>query len=316
MSVYAKVWAYDQHPLQVDTDSKTPKPGTRNPAAKAVLVALAEFPGVGQRECWPAQETISLMTDFDERTVRRHMAVLEAQGYIARKERRHKGHRLTDMVTLLGPIEAFGPGGKPPDRVSASKKSHRTECPEPPDRVSGEPSLEPSVTSEDKSSSGAQQADAPNVNQDYPAKTLTATTIERAEQVGFSPSTTQKANWGKGWARYVYVKEGEEPPPLEEQYAVLSEIVEAAAGKRGKGRFFLAVNDAVARVRGEVITLPDGRSRKEAEKKLGARPNRVKWEYGQLVVDGYIECGRRYIEQYAPLATNPEDAPPEWSVYA
>lgn len=134
MSVYAKVWAYDQHPLQVDKDGSS-KPGTKNPAAKSVLVALAEFPGVGQRECWPAQATLAAMTDFDERTVRRQMAVLEAQGYISRTERRRDGRRLTDMVTLLGSPEAFGP--TPPDRVSGrggnttgqSVQSYRTECP-------------------------------------------------------------------------------------------------------------------------------------------------------------------------------------------
>lgn len=126
MSVYAKVWAYDQHPLQVDSEGKV-KPGTRNPAAKAVLVALAEFPGVGQRECWPSQATLAGMTDFEERTVRKHLDVLERQGLISRTERRKKGQRLTDMVTLLGPIEAFGPAQKPPERHAGSNA-------EPPER--------------------------------------------------------------------------------------------------------------------------------------------------------------------------------------
>lgn len=148
MSVYAKVWAYDQHPLQVDKDGNE-KPETRNPAAKAVLVALAEHPGVGQRECWPSQETLSTMTDFDVRTVRKHLDVLQKQGYIARKERHRDGKRTTDMVTLLGPIEAFGPSQnatkKQPERGAGRKQSNRNVCPEQPERVSGEPVVEPSV---------------------------------------------------------------------------------------------------------------------------------------------------------------------------
>lgn len=125
VSVYAKVWAYKQHPLQVDSEGK-PKPKTKNPAAKAVLVALAEFPGIGQRECWPAQETLALMTDFEERTVRKHLAVLEDQGFIKRTERRKQGRRLTDMVTLLGSVEEFGPSQEPPERHA---KSHRNVMP-------------------------------------------------------------------------------------------------------------------------------------------------------------------------------------------
>lgn len=164
MSVYAKVWAYDQHPLQVDAEGN-PKPDTRNPAAKAVLVALAEFPGVGQRECWPSQETLALMTDFEERTVRRHLAALEAQGFIRRTERRKQGQRLTDMVTLLGPVEAFGPSSKPPDTRSGrdakatgqSDQSHRTECPgnrqeEPSNPTGGKETLKP-VAAENRTQS-------------------------------------------------------------------------------------------------------------------------------------------------------------------
>lgn len=153
MSVYAKVWAYEQHPLQVDGNGN-PKPDSRNPAAKAVLVALAEFPGIGQRECWPAQATLAAMTDFEERTVRKHLDVLEKQGYIKRSERRKKGQRLTDMVTLLGPVEAFGPTTKPPERHAGSTRgSHRNVVPEPPERHAGEPSLEPSGSRRDADAS-------------------------------------------------------------------------------------------------------------------------------------------------------------------
>ncbi len=144
MSVYAKVWAYDQHPLQVDKDGSA-KDDTRNPAAKAVLVALAEYPGVGQRECWPSQETLSVMTDFDVRTVRKHLDVLEKQGYIARKERHRDGKRTTDMVTLLGPVEVFGPSQVPKKQPERGAGSNRNVMSKQPERGAGEPVLEPSV---------------------------------------------------------------------------------------------------------------------------------------------------------------------------
>jgi hypothetical protein len=129
MSIWHKAWAYEQHPLQVDKEGN-PKQGTKNPPAKAVLVALAEFPQPGVLICWPAQETLAEMTDYDERTVRRHMAALERQGYIKRTERWSKDHRrLSDQVKFLGPAERFGPGVKLPDTVTGSDD-------ELPDRVS------------------------------------------------------------------------------------------------------------------------------------------------------------------------------------
>jgi hypothetical protein len=121
MSVWHKAWAYEQHPLQVDKEGN-PKPGTKNPAAKAVLVALAEFPQPGVLICWPAQETLAEMTDFEERTVRKHLAALESQGYITRTERWTKDHkRLTDRVTFQGDPRRFGPGMKLPDTDSGSE---------------------------------------------------------------------------------------------------------------------------------------------------------------------------------------------------
>jgi DNA-binding transcriptional ArsR family regulator len=113
MSIWHKTWAYEQHPLQVDKQGN-PKPHTRNPAAKSVLVALAEFPGVHQRECWPGQATLADMTDYEERTVRKHMDALEGQGYIKRTKRYRDGKRITDMVSFLGPMEAYGPPKKQP----------------------------------------------------------------------------------------------------------------------------------------------------------------------------------------------------------
>lgn len=91
--------------------------------------------------------------------------------------------------------------------------------------------------------------------QDLPAKALTTLTVDRVKEVGFDPAPHQKQNWGKGWATYVYVAEGETPPTPEEQFAALGEIVAAAAGKGGKARYFLAVEDAVKRVADNVTPL-------------------------------------------------------------
>lgn len=109
MSVWAKKWAYEQHPRRIDENGRlTDK---KHPAAKAVLVALAEFPGPGQQDCWPSQETLAAMTDFTERQVRACLRDLEAQGLIRRTPRRRKdGSRRSDRITLLGPPAAFGPG--------------------------------------------------------------------------------------------------------------------------------------------------------------------------------------------------------------
>lgn len=84
-----------------------------------------------------------------------------------------------------------------------------------------------------------------------PAKAMTSLTIERTLEVGFDAAPHQRSNWGNGWARFVYVAEGQEPPSAERQFAVLQEIVGAASGKGGKARYFLSVDDAVKRVEGK-----------------------------------------------------------------
>ena len=87
-------------------------------------------------------------------------------------------------------------------------------------------------------------ADTPQ-QEEKPAKVMTTLTVDRTREVGFDAARHQIANWGKGWSEFIYVPEGQTPPSAERQYAVLNEIVAAAAGKRGKARFFRAVEDAV-----------------------------------------------------------------------
>ena len=82
------------------------------------------------------------------------------------------------------------------------------------------------------------------------AKDINTETIRMCERLNFFPSAGQKANWGSGWARYMYVEVGKPPEP-EEVYAVQAKIVSAAAGNEGKTRFWLSVGDAIKRVRGQ-----------------------------------------------------------------
>jgi hypothetical protein len=175
MSVWAKKWAYEQHPKRLDEDGKiTCK---KHPSAKAVLVALAEFPGPGQRQCWPSQNTLATMTDFTERQVRACLSDLEKQGLIKRtRQTRRDGTRRSDMITLLGPEEAFGPPQDADDQPEESSGSQ-------PEESSGhEPSvIEPSVSTPSvaKATSGAvydssREASAPLRANDYFARFIAA----------------------------------------------------------------------------------------------------------------------------------------------
>lgn len=152
MSVYAKTWAYEQQ--------------TGSPGRKHVLVALAEFADY-EGVCRPGQQTLADMTEFDDRTVRRHLAKLEEDGFIERVERRRKdGTRTSDETRLLAPEERLRPPSKrrengvsdQPDNMPAgtpstghsdpinrTKKAHQpVKMPGPIDRKL-EPSGEPSV---------------------------------------------------------------------------------------------------------------------------------------------------------------------------
>ena len=157
MSIWAKKWAYEQHPKRIDDeDNITDK---KHPAAKAVLVALAEYPGPGQRDCWPSQKTLADMTDMTDRQVRRCLSDLEAQGVIKRTERRRKdGTRRSDRITLCGPIEAFGPpqdaDEDQPDESAPWEADQPDERADQADESSGhEPSGEPKSTSKEEESS-------------------------------------------------------------------------------------------------------------------------------------------------------------------
>jgi hypothetical protein len=146
VSIWAKTWAYEQHPKRLDENGEVTE--KKHPAAKAMLVALAEFPGPGQRVCWPSQKTLADMTDFTERQVRSCLSDLEAQGLIKRERRnRGDGSRRSDRITLLGPIKAFGPAQDGDEEAPAeTARPTGREFRGAPEESSGhEPSVEPGV---------------------------------------------------------------------------------------------------------------------------------------------------------------------------
>ena len=86
MSNRAITWAYEQ-----DLAS----------GAKFVLVALADGASNEDYTCYPGQETLARMTGQGARSVRRHLAELEAAGLIVRERRNRKnGSRTSDRYTL------------------------------------------------------------------------------------------------------------------------------------------------------------------------------------------------------------------------
>lgn len=85
MSFEATAWAYRQD-LPV--------------GRKFLLVALANYADE-DHTCYPGQAKLAAMTGQGERTVRRLLALLEADGYIVREHRQYAdGHRNSDRYTL------------------------------------------------------------------------------------------------------------------------------------------------------------------------------------------------------------------------
>lgn len=86
MSFKALSWAWE---ADVDT-----------PGRKLVLVGLAQFAN-DKQECWPSQKTLAERTLQSERTVREHLAWLEATGFITRIPRKADEHRFdSDLIRL------------------------------------------------------------------------------------------------------------------------------------------------------------------------------------------------------------------------
>lgn len=120
MSVEAITWASKQR--------------TGSPGAKLVLIALANYAN-DRQECWPSQATLAQWTEQSDRTIRTHLAALEAMGLIHRQAREMAGAFSSDLITLqIAQQQIF-----PAERISAGEKRRF-----PAENISGKPSKEPS----------------------------------------------------------------------------------------------------------------------------------------------------------------------------
>jgi hypothetical protein len=85
MSIRWMTWAFEQ---------------SLAPNRKIVLLALADWAGDDGR-CWPSQRSIGEKASMHPGTVRRHLAELEAAGYLTRTHRGSEaGGRSSDLVEL------------------------------------------------------------------------------------------------------------------------------------------------------------------------------------------------------------------------
>ena len=135
--------------------------------AKFILVALSNFADE-DGYCYPSQARLARDTGQSERSVRRHLAQLEADQWITRSERRRKnGSRTSDAFTLnwaerkrpIWPVVTATSG--------QSDQSNRPDWPEQPARLAApEPPVEPP-----EEPSGARAREAPA---EGPASTLGA----------------------------------------------------------------------------------------------------------------------------------------------
>lgn len=149
MSHRAVTWAYDQD--------------IQPSAAKFVLVTLANYADE-HGYCYPSQSRLADDTGQSERTVRTHLAALEAAGVIRRERRFDKaGHRTSDAFWLSGLPEKLAArpaeksagrrralpaesSGRPPESFAVPTGNFRQSLPENPAAyIRNEPSYEPSV---------------------------------------------------------------------------------------------------------------------------------------------------------------------------
>lgn len=125
--------------------------------AKFILVALADTADANGYS-FPGQKRLAAMTGQTDRTVRKHLAMLEEHGYVKREERRRKdGTRTSDGYHLpqkdaTGNIFRWASTGR-------KQQTNRKVFPSSPEESSGhEPPVEPSVEELQTSPSGDELA--------------------------------------------------------------------------------------------------------------------------------------------------------------
>lgn len=94
-----------------------------SPAAKGILLCLADYADPEKSECWPSQQQLADDAEVSERTVRDWLQRLESWGLICRKRRaRTSGARSSDLIVLcLGTVVTDGA-----DRIVAEKEASTT----------------------------------------------------------------------------------------------------------------------------------------------------------------------------------------------
>jgi len=132
MSVQAITWALRQR--------------VRSATHKAVLLVLAnrmDPTGFG----WPSQKLVARESQCSDRTVRRALADLEADGLLVRSDRRRKdGSYTTDAVQFAMPIEpADNLAAGPADNLSSGQIDQRPDTTKPADNLSYLTTFEPNT---------------------------------------------------------------------------------------------------------------------------------------------------------------------------
>jgi len=133
MSVQAITWALKQ--------------SVRSATHKAVLLVLAnrmDPTGFG----WPSQKLVAKESQCSDRTVRRVLADLEADGVLIRNDRRRQnGSYTTDAVQFSMPLDPADnlTAGEPADNLTSGQSDQRSDTTEPADRLSYPTSFEPNT---------------------------------------------------------------------------------------------------------------------------------------------------------------------------
>lgn len=112
-----------------DTMAWADRQRTGSPGRKAVLMTLAGYAD-DQDSCYPSQATIADSTEQSVSTVARCLEELEAQGLIAREERRRPdGGKTSDRYYLLTPPVKMT--GGPPVKMTDDSKERRNDISPP-----------------------------------------------------------------------------------------------------------------------------------------------------------------------------------------
>lgn len=130
MSITALNWAFSAE--------------VKSPAAKFVLVALSNYADE-DGYCYPSQARLARDTGQSDRTVRRHLAQLEADGWITRRQRRRQnGSRTSDAFNLNRAERKRSDWPVVTEPTGQSDRNNRPTCPNLPDNLTRpEPSVEP-----------------------------------------------------------------------------------------------------------------------------------------------------------------------------